>query len=300
MTFKKILKQIKELKIQGAQNIAISSVMALKWFIDNEGIKYKENLLFELEKRKKKLMETRPTEPAMRNSLKYILENIKHKQFIDIKKEVNKRADFVLKQFKKSNNILTTIGAKKINQNSVIFTHCHSSTVINILKRAHNTGKKFKVYNTETRPLFQGRKTARELISAGIPVVHYIDSAAKFALKKTDMVLIGCDAILSTGRVVNKIGTSMIIDFAVKQEIPVYVCTNSWKFDPQTIVGYEEPLEKRNRDEVWHNAPKGIKIENISFETIDPDKITGIISELGIYQPSVFVEEVKRENKWMF
>ena len=76
MTFKKTLKNIKELKIQGAQNVAISAVKAIKLFISVGGLKYKENLLSELKKRKKQLIETRPTEPAMRNALNYILENI--------------------------------------------------------------------------------------------------------------------------------------------------------------------------------------------------------------------------------
>ena len=300
MTFEKIVKQIKELKIQGAQNIAISAVMAIKWFLENKSINYKENIFLEIKKRAQRLILTRPTEPAMRNSLNYIIKNINSKNFVNTKKEAMENANFILKSFKKANNYLTDIGTKKIRNNSIVFTHCHSSTVLNILKRAHNTGKRFEVHNTETRPLFQGRKTSRELVKAGIKNTHYVDSAINFALKKVDLVLIGCDAILSTGRIINKIGTSTIIDLAVKHDIPVYVCTNSWKFDPQTILGYEEPIEKRSKQEVWPNSPKGVKIENPSFEVVDPDKITGIISELGIYQPSVFVEELKRENKWMF
>ena len=164
MIFKKIVKHIKELKIQGAQNIAISAVMAIKNFVENEGINYKEDLLSELIKRKKELIDTRPTEPAIRNTLNYILKDIKLTEFIKIKKEVIERAKFVLKDFKKSNNNLTEIGIKKIKNNCVVFTHCHSSTVINILKRAHNRGKKFEVHNTETRPLFQGRMTSKILL----------------------------------------------------------------------------------------------------------------------------------------
>ena len=67
--------------------------------------------------------------------------------------------------------------------------------VMAILKKAKEQGKKFEVYNTETRPKFQGRITATELAKLGIPVTHYIDSAARLAIKQTDMMLIGCDAI---------------------------------------------------------------------------------------------------------
>ena len=54
--------------------------------------------------------------------------------------------------------------------------------------------KKFEVYNTETRPLFQGRKTAQELRKAKIKVTTFVDAAARVALtreqetKKVDLV----------------------------------------------------------------------------------------------------------------
>jgi hypothetical protein len=40
------------------------------------------------------------------------------------------------------------------------------------------------------------------LAKEGIPVEHYVDSAARFALKKADMMLIGADAITVEGKVI--------------------------------------------------------------------------------------------------
>ena len=39
---------------------------------------------------------------------------------------------------------------------------------------------------------------------------------------------------------------------------------------------------------------------NPAFEICDPDMITGVISEIGVYKPTTFVDEVRRTNPWMF
>jgi ribose 1,5-bisphosphate isomerase len=201
--------------------------------------------------------------------------------------------------FQDASDKISIIGSKKIKKGFVVFTHCHSSTVLDLLKFAHHKKINFEVHNTETRPLFQGRKTAAELCRSGIKVKHYIDSAARIALKKADICLFGADAITSEGNIINKIGTELFIEIADKYEIPVYMCADSWKFDPDTVFGKDTPIENRHTDEVWPKAPKGLKIINPAFELIPPDMVSGIISELGIFHPDVFSEEVKRRYPWI-
>ena len=79
----------------------------------------------------------------------------------------------------------------------------------------------------------------------------------------------------------------------------MYVCTNSWKFDPETIFGFEEEIEERAPREVWEKPPKNVTIDNHAFEKVDPDLISGVITELGVYEPQVLVEEIKRAYPWM-
>jgi len=298
MNFKTIVEDIKNLKIQGAQNVAKASVRALQIAAKDIRKERKIDQVHALNKTKNILFQTRPTEPAMRNSLNYIMNNIEEADHIY--EEITKRAEEVNKHFDFVKNKIAQIGAKKIKNGMIIFTHCHSSSVIEILKQAKKQNKKFTVHNTETRPRFQGRITAQELARLGIPVVHYIDSAARLALKKADIMLLGADAITTEGKVINKIGSELFAEVAEKWDVSLYVCTDSWKFDPKSIFGYEEEIEKRNFREIWPTAPKGVQIHNYAFEKIDPELITGIISELGIYNPTIFVEEIKRAYPWMF
>jgi len=161
-------------------------------------------------------------------------------------------------------------------------------------KKCRRNGKKFVVHNTETRPNLQGRKTAAELASLGIKVVHFVDSAARLALKKADIMLIGCDALTSEGKIVNKIGSELFCEAASRMQVPVYVCCTSWKFDLKTLFGYEETIEKRGASEVWNNPPRNVVIDNHAFERVDPRLVTGLITELGVFHPMTINEELRR------
>jgi len=266
MNFKDICKKIKAVKIQGATNIARMGVVSLSF--KNASVK--------------KLISLRPTEPLLRNALRVA------KKF---------SPEIALDHIDSSEKKIIKKGVKKVKK--VVFTHCHSSTVVNILKEAKKKRKKFEVYVTETRPLYQGRITAKELSKAGIKVTEFIDSAARVALEKSDVMLIGADAITDDGEIINKIGSGMFAWTAKRLKVPVYVCTDSWKFDLRTLSGKEEVIEERSSDEVWEDAPSKILIKNPAFEVIKPEYITAIISELGVFTPSKFVKRFKKKYKWI-
>lgn len=272
MDFNKILKDIKSLKIQGAENVARAGIRALK-------IKHDENSV-------NKIISLRPTEPCLRNAINFVFRDVK------------KNADLALKHFDDAQKRIAIIGSRKIKNNNIIFTHCHSETVMDILKEAAKT-RKFKVYVTETRPRLQGRRTAAELAKAKIPVRLFTDASGRYALKKSNIVLFGVDAITSEGKIINKMGTEMYAEIAEKYDIPLYFCTDSWKYDSLTVFGFEEAIERREAKEVWERPPKGVEISNLAFEMVEPELATGIISELGAYAPATFIEEVKKAYPWI-
>ncbi|MBU1204356.1 MAG: S-methyl-5-thioribose-1-phosphate isomerase [Nanoarchaeota archaeon] len=300
MSFKETVNRIKNLKVQGAENVAIEAVKSLKEVVKESKSKNIAGILAEVHHAKNILFLTRPTEPCMRNALNYVLHDLNYDDPVELAKEVCLKVDEVLERFDKNQMIIAQIGSRKIGNGTVVFTHCHSSTILEILKEAKKQGKKFEVHNTETRPLYQGRVTAKEIAKLGIPVIHFVDAAARFALKKADLMLIGADAITTEGKVINKIGSELYAEIANKYDIPVYACSDSWKFDAETVFGYETEIEKRKGNEIWKNPPKGITVNNFAFEKVSPSLITGIISELGIYKPHIFIQEVKVNNKWMF
>src|SRR3989344_4927968 len=235
----KTVRDIKSIKVQGAYHIAIAAVKAYMKAKDKK-------------KAVKKLVASRPTEPMLRNSLMYV-------EKMGGGKELLMKLEEDLKK-------IIEYGSEKIKDGMIVYTHCHSSIVNDILIHAKKSGKKFEVHVTETRPFFQGRLTAKQLSAARIPVTLFVDSAARLALKKADLMMIGADAITAEGYVINKIGSELVADVANNYQIPVFVCTHSWKFDPKTIFGFDEEIERREAKEIWKNPPRGVKISNYVFE----------------------------------
>ena len=284
MNYKRTARDIKALKIQGAKAIALNGVLSLKSC----------NSKKELKEAIKLLSSARPDEPFLFNALNYIEVHIKN----DFRNELESSVNEVISYIRESSKKINEYGAKKIMEKKVVFTHCHSSTVTSILKTAHKKHK-FTVHNTETRPFFQGRITATELSKAGIRVIHFVDSAARMAIKKADVMLIGCDVVLSDGYFINKIGSEMMAEIANSMGIPVYVCTHAWKFDGKTLFGFDEKLEERYKKEVWGNPPKNVTISNIVFEKINPKLISGVISELGILSVDAFITKTMETYPWI-
>ncbi|MCK4531346.1 MAG: S-methyl-5-thioribose-1-phosphate isomerase [Candidatus Aenigmarchaeota archaeon] len=298
--FEKTLMDIKSVKIQGAESVAKASIEALISYFSKKKFKKESVFLSKFSSLSKRLMETRPTEPLLRNSIRFVEKEIGSEgDPNEMVKRMFGACRQALYHYEVAEKSIADIGSNKIEDGMKIFTHCHSSSVTGSLKRAKEQGKKFEVFNTETRPLFQGRITAKELAKAKIPVKHFVDSGARVALKECDLMFIGADAITSEGKVINKIGSEMFALVAEKYGVPVYVLADSWKFDPQSIYGIPEPIEKRSSKEVWAKAPRGVEILNIAFERVNPDLIAAIISELGVYTPENFVSEVRRTYPWL-
>lgn len=298
-----IAKEISELKIQGARNIAIAAIEALIELSKLTESKTKKEFLIELYEGQKLLVNSRETEPLMRNAIKWIINQIEksiEKEVLLLSKIVKSSANEFLKNLEKSKAQIANIGKKRVRNNSIILTHCHSSTVTQLLIDASKEGKKFEVYCTETRPVFQGRITARELIENGIKTTLIVDSAARSVVKEVDLVVVGADAITSEGNVINKIGTSAIALIAKEARKPFYVVSELLKFDPGTVCGDYETIEERDPSEVWKNAPRNLIVRNPAFDVTRRDFIHGIICEHGVITPHSIYEVVHRNYKWIF
>jgi ribose 1,5-bisphosphate isomerase len=306
--YETILNDIKTIKIQGAENVAKQSIYALHLFskdLDQKTFSFKKTIK-ELREFSNKIISIRPTEPALRNCINYLLnklekenKNKKIKEFKNLLEIIDNETKKIFSFFDDSDEIIAEIGSRKIKNGMIIYTHCHSSTVMNILKKAKAKNKNFKVHLTETRPHFQGRISAKELANCNIDVTYYVDSAMRLAMKKADMMLIGADAITNEGKAINKIGSELAATIAKEFAVSLYICTNSWKYDPKTIFGYDTLIEERKKEDIWVNSPENIKINTLIFEKINSKLIDGYITELGIFDPNNLFEEISRAYPWI-
>jgi len=252
---------IKSLKIQGARSIAIVGLKAIKEIVEKSGFKK------EFRKACKLLIDSRPTAVPLFNSI----EKLKKERKIE-------SIDNLIYYFENVCSVIAPFGIKLIKKNSTILTHCHSTVVVEMLRYAWGKKKKFKVIATETRPLYQGVITAKELLRIGIPVTFIVDSASGFFVKDVDLMVFGCDAVRKEG-VVNKIGTYGLAVLVKENKIPVYFVGETMKFDRRRKI----VIEERSSNEVIKKSKlKGSKIRNPAFDITPWKFVSGIITEKGI------------------
>lgn len=293
MTLKKTIQDIKTLKIQGASAVAKATLLGMRDFAKTIKSARPAKFVKEIEKAGRALAYVRPTEPMAQNLFEGMMKKLKQAQKAgaspaDLKEIVNFLVRHDLQHLEEELKQVVEAGVKLIKNGDRILTHCHSSTVEQILIVAHKQGKKFKVFNTETRPLFQGRITARKLAQAGVDDTLILDSEADKLLnaKKVNKVLIGADVLLGDGSIINKVGSFGLCEDAYQNKIPVYVATSLLKLKR----GGEVKIEQRESGEVWEEAPRKVKIVNLAFDKVPAKFIKGIITERGLLKP----KEIKR------
>jgi ribose 1,5-bisphosphate isomerase len=295
--------KIKELEVQGASAVAKAILLALKDYSSRIDVKNKKAFLNQFKKASDLLLSARPTEPLSSNVVKFLFFELKGaKDATECVLIVKKAVSDILKILENSKEKISSFGIKLIANNDNIFTHCHSSYVEDILIKAKKSGKKFSVFNTETRPLLQGHITAKNLLKAGINVTMVTDASAGFLISRfsdrglmMDKLIIGCDAILLDGSCVNKIGSFVTAQAAHNEKEKVYIAGSLLKFYSKNWI----KIEKRPAKEIWSSAPRNLKIINFAFDVIPAEYIEGIICEAGIIKPIQVAKKAKEIYPWL-
>ncbi|MBR9680283.1 MAG: hypothetical protein GOU98_00475 [Candidatus Altiarchaeota archaeon] len=276
---KDVAERIKSLEVQGATNVAMESLKAVKEYSKKNNIK-KIRSGIDL------LISTRPTEPLMINMLNLLKE-------IEDPTEVGIKAQDFIDTIHNGMEKIVEIGSRLIKDGMVVQTICHSMTVIRILERAKKEGKNITVVATETRPRYQGQKTAKELKKLKIPVKFYVDSGMYVAMKKenVDLCLVGIDALFANGSIANKIGTGLLALVAESLEVPLYACGLGLKFDKGSLMAQSVEIEKRDPKEIWNYS---VEVINPAFEIVPNSRIQGIVTEIGLLPPATAYLEIER------
>ena len=289
---KKIAHEIKIIKIQWATKIAKEAFKVMANEIQKQNFVDKSEFFEFFDKWTEILINARSTEPMLFNGMKYakfILKHNEDKKLEVLKDKVTNAFNYFLELVKHWDKYVYTHWSKIIKDNMKIMTHCHASSVVKLLKSAvWWKWREFEVFNTETRPLFQWRKTSKNLLYEWIKTTMVTDSSAPYFVDNTvekdipiDVVIIGCDAIKPNWDVVNKVWSFSIAMSAYYSKIPVYIVWNLLKTDyDNTAV-----IERRDWHELRKWAPKKLNFINLAFDTVPAKFITWIITEFWIIKP---------------
>ena len=109
-----------------------------------------------------------------------------------------------------------------------ILTHSHSETVFSLLDQLHSRQISFRVLQTLSSPGEEGRKSVERMRQRKLRAELIDDQNIAEALPYTDLILVGCDALLPAV-FLNKIGTRSILQQATQLHIRSFLVTESRK-----------------------------------------------------------------------
>jgi ribose 1,5-bisphosphate isomerase len=303
-----IARDIKNMQIRGAGEIARAAVKTLRITVENSKAKNVQELLEELRNTARIVINTRPTAVSLPNGIRYVSKRVKDElkrnpTLEELKDAVKKSTDEFIVNSQKAVERIGEIGSKRIKKGDVLLTHCNSSAALSVILNAAKQNKDIRVFATETRPKFQGHITCKILRDAGIDVTLIIDDAVRLYMNKIDTAIVGADAISSNGALVNKIGTSTVALVAKESRTLFFVAAETYKFSSETMVGELIEIEERDIDEVIDREELekigNPKVLNPAFDVTPPQYIDLIITEKGIIPPQAAFTILQEEFGWL-
>ena len=196
------------------------------------------------------------------------------------------------------NRRMGDFGKELMPDGGSVLTHCNTGalatsgfgTALGVIRAGWESGKRFEVFNTETRPWLQGaRLTSWEFQKLGIPSTLLADSAAGMLMRqgRIGCVITGADRIAANGDTANKIGTYSLAVLAQENGIPFYIAAPTSTIDLSLPDGDGIEIEERAPEEVTRfggvqTAPEGVSAINPAFDVTPHRYITTIVTESGI------------------
>jgi len=290
---------IREMRIRGAPALGVAAAYGLALAAITSPANGRDGLLADLRQAAGTLAATRPTAVNLAWALRRVLAAVEQAGDAEAARQAAlAEARRIHHEGLEADRRLSELGADLIPDGSAVLTHCNTGplatagygTALGILRAAHEQGKRFRVYATETRPLLQGaRLTAWELLRYGIPATLIVDSAAGGLLRRgiVACVVVGADRIAASGDVANKVGTYGLAVLAQENGVPFYVAAPSSTVDLSLASGDDIPIEERAPEEVTtfagrRVAAEGIAVANPAFDVTPHRYVTAIVTERGI------------------
>ena len=296
--YNQVAKAISTLVVRGAPAIGVSGAFGLALAVLQSNANTKDELIFDLEKARQILFETRPTAVNLGWGLEKIMNVAKTGKTVEqIRELVISEAKKMADEDIEINKSMGKNGSVLFENNDTIMTHCNAGalatvaygTALGVIRATRESGKNIKVIATETRPIQQGsRLTAFELKHDGFDVSLVPDTAVGYSMANglVNKVVVGADRIVKSGHVFNKIGTYQVATMAKQHGIPFYVAAPLSTIDLETKAE-DVIIEMRKGSEVTRigekkTAPDNIGVINPAFDMTPPELISGIITEKGV------------------
>lgn len=313
---------IRSMKVRGAPAIAIVGALSLVVEMLPVTFSSLEEIVQFVTNKMEYLTTARPTAVNISQTAKELITFVTHLSSVamdveDVKMKVVCKIEGMLAKDVEDNQSIGGHGAAHILQQTEVeklkvLTHCNTGslatagygTALGVIRTLHGKGNIDHVFCTETRPYNQGsRLTAYELVYENIPSTLVADSMVSLLMKTqgVHVVVVGADRVVANGDTANKIGTYQIAITAKYHGVLFYVAAPSTSIDLTLESGHNIEIEERPPHELTtvgstRIAAHGIGCWNPGFDITPAELITGgIITELGVFQPSELKEALMKK-----
>ena len=290
---------IREMRVRGAPAIGVTAAYAMAMAARDSAVANETGFQALLEEAAIRIRAARPTAVNLGWAVDRMLAVAASGSAPDeIAERLLAEAKEIQREDEAINRRMGEFGKDLMPDGGSVLTHCNTGalatsgfgTALGVIRAGWEAGRRFEVFNTETRPWLQGaRLTSWEFQKLGIPATLLADSAAGMLMRqgRIGCVITGADRIAANGDTANKIGTYSLAVLAKENGIPFYVAAPTSTIDLGLPDGDGIEIEERAPEEVSRfagvrTAPEGVKAVNPAFDVTPHRYISAIVTESGI------------------
>lgn len=106
------------------------------------------------------------------------------------------------------------------------------------------------------------------------------------------MVLVGAEAVVESGGVINKLGTYQIAICARAMHKPLYVAAESYKFARLYPLSQRDLPDERKPVDLGPLLPPRVLLDSPSRDYTPPEYISLLVTDLGVLTPAAVSDEL--------
>ena len=300
--YQEAVEAIRNMRVRGAPAIGVTAAYAMAIAARQIEPADRAEFLNRLNEAAAEITSARPTAVNLHWAARRMLRVAEAERDVEnVPSRLLAEAQLIEEEDQEINRRMGDFGKDLLPEGGGVLTHCNTGalatsgygTALGVIRASWEEGKRFQVYNTETRPFLQGaRLTSWEFQQLGIPATLIVDSAAGMLMERGRIgcVITGADRIAANGDTANKIGTYSLAVLARENGIPFYVAAPTSTIDMSLVTGGEIQIEERPVEEVTQiqgvlTAPPGVSVINPAFDVTPHAYISAIITETGVSRP---------------
>ena len=210
---------IRDMQVRGAPAIGVTAAYAVVMAASELSTDDRDAFLDRLRTAGELINAARPTAVNLQWAVRRMLEvAVSEADLGRVNERLLAEAKTIQAEDEEINRRMGQFGRELMPEGGAVLTHCNTGalatsafgTALGVIRAGWESGRRFQVFNTETRPFLQGaRLTSWEFQQLGIPATLMVDSAAGIMMQRgaISCVITGADRIAANGDTANKIGT---------------------------------------------------------------------------------------------